>query len=140
MCFLCVTIHNSSLVCMVGITYVYCDTIFAFYGCIFLYPSLLLSWMSEHGCSDTCCFRCLICMSFVFLYLKGALVIRSSSSSSSSSSSPSSSSSSLLSFLLLLFIIIIIILSSSSSSSSSSSLLLLLLSLLLWQLFCPLAY
>ena len=38
--------HNSSLVCMVGITYVYIDTIFAFYGYIF--SSLLLTWMLEH--------------------------------------------------------------------------------------------
>ena len=34
--------HNSSLVCMVGITCVYIDTIFAFYGCIlcFFYTNL----------------------------------------------------------------------------------------------------
>ena len=30
--------HNSSLICMVGISYVYIDTIFAFYGyCFFLF-------------------------------------------------------------------------------------------------------
>ena len=51
---------------MVGITYVYIDTIFAFYGYIlfsfFLYPSLLLSWMFEHDCLNTCCFGCLACV------------------------------------------------------------------------------
>ena len=49
----------------------------AFYGYIlffssffsFIYPSLLPSWMFEHDCLDMCCFRCLICMCFVFLYL-----------------------------------------------------------------------
>ena len=30
---------------------------------------LLLSWMFEHDCLDTCCFGCLICTCFVFLYL-----------------------------------------------------------------------
>ena len=29
----------------------------------------LLSWMFQHDCLDTCCFECLICMCFVFLYL-----------------------------------------------------------------------
>ena len=29
----------------------------------------LLSWMFEHDCSNTCCFGCLMCMCFVFLYL-----------------------------------------------------------------------
>ena len=29
--------HNSSLVCMIGITYVYIDTVFAFYGYILLF-------------------------------------------------------------------------------------------------------
>ena len=27
------------------------------------------SWMFQHDCLDTCCFECLICMCFVFLYL-----------------------------------------------------------------------
>ena len=35
----------------------------------FFNPSLLLSWMFEHDCLNTCCFGCLICMCFVFLYL-----------------------------------------------------------------------
>ena len=50
--------HNSSLVCMVGISYVYIVTIFAFHGYIpfsfFLYSSLLPSWMFEHDCLGTC--------------------------------------------------------------------------------------
>ena len=49
------------------------DTTLAFYGYIllffFLYPSLLLSWMFEHDCLDTCCLGCLICMCFIFLFL-----------------------------------------------------------------------
>ena len=36
---------------------------------LFYYPSLLLTWMFEHDCLDTCCFGCLKCMGFVFLYL-----------------------------------------------------------------------
>ena len=45
--------HNSSLVCMVEITYVFIDMIFTFYGYIlflYIYPSLLLSWVFEHDC------------------------------------------------------------------------------------------
>ena len=30
---------------------------------------LLLSWMFQHDCLDTCCFGCLIYMYFVLLYL-----------------------------------------------------------------------
>ena len=56
------------IVCMVGITYVHINTIFAFFEYIrFLHPSLLLSLMFEHYCLDTCCF---ICMCIVFLYLR----------------------------------------------------------------------
>ena len=36
---------------------------------LFLQPYLLLSWMFEHDCVDTCCFGCLLCMCFGFLYL-----------------------------------------------------------------------
>ena len=59
---------------MVGISHVYIEMIFAFYGYVdfcssFLNPSLLLSWMFEHDCSDTYCFGCLICICFIFLYL-----------------------------------------------------------------------
>ena len=57
---------------MVRITYVYIEMVFGFYGVFwgfFLYPSLLLGWMIEHDCLDTCCFGCLMCMCFVFLYL-----------------------------------------------------------------------
>ena len=35
----------------------------------FCNPSILLSWMFEHDCLNTCCFVCLICMCFIFLYL-----------------------------------------------------------------------
>ena len=44
------------------------DMIFAFCGYLdfFLYPSLLLSWMFEHDCLDTCCLGCLVYMCFVF--------------------------------------------------------------------------
>ena len=29
----------------------------------------LLNWMFQHDCLDTCCFECLICICFVYLYL-----------------------------------------------------------------------
>ena len=32
--------------------------VFGFYGYFFFNPSLLLSWMFEHDCLDTCCFGC----------------------------------------------------------------------------------
>ena len=32
----------------------------------FLYPSLLLSWIFEHDCLNTCCLGCLTWMWFVF--------------------------------------------------------------------------
>ena len=55
---------------MVVITYVYIDAIFAIHGYVDIFnPYLLLNWMFEHDCLDTCCFGCLICMCFVFLYL-----------------------------------------------------------------------
>ena len=37
--------------------------------CVCVFFCLLLSWMFEHDCLDICCFGCLICMCFVFLYL-----------------------------------------------------------------------
>ena len=64
------TRHNSSLVCMVEITYVCTLTRYLrFIGTFFFNPSLLLSWMFGYDCLDTCCFGCLICMRFLFLYL-----------------------------------------------------------------------
>ena len=50
---------------MVGVIFVYVDTVFGFYG----YSFFKLSWMFQHDYLDTCCFECLICMCFVFLYL-----------------------------------------------------------------------
>ena len=44
--FVCVLLrHNSSVVCMVGITYVYIDTVFGFYGYILLF---FLSFLNTH--------------------------------------------------------------------------------------------
>ena len=40
-----------------------------FFFLFFLYPCLLLNWMFEHDCLDTCCFGSLIWKCFVFLYL-----------------------------------------------------------------------
>ena len=51
---------------MVGIIFVYADTVFGFYG----YSFVMLSWMFQHDYLDTCCSECLICMCFVFLYLQ----------------------------------------------------------------------
>ena len=78
---------------MVGITYVYSDTIFAAVVVVvvvvfmsqrkyirlgtqylrsmgtFLYPPSLLNWTLEHDCLDTCCFGCLRCMCFcIFVF------------------------------------------------------------------------
>ena len=50
---------------MVGVVFVYVDTVYGFfYGILFM-----LSWMFQHDFLDTCCFECFICMCFVFLYL-----------------------------------------------------------------------
>ena len=49
--------HNFLLACMVGIIYMYIDTIFTFSGNVdFLNPFFLLAWMLKHDCLDTCCF------------------------------------------------------------------------------------
>ena len=44
---------------MVGITYVYIGMAFGFMGTFFFF----------FNCLDPCCFGCLLCMCFVFLYL-----------------------------------------------------------------------
>ena len=62
----CVYVCLSSLVCMVGVIFVYTDTVFGFYGYSFLYDGC---FSIPGNCLDTCCFECLICMCFVFLYL-----------------------------------------------------------------------
>ena len=49
-----------------GLFFVYVDTVYRFYGFLFL---LMLSWVFQNDYLDTCCFECLICMCFVFLYL-----------------------------------------------------------------------
>ena len=50
---------------MVWVIFLYVDTVFGFYG----YSFSMLSRMFQHDGFDTCCFECLICMCFVFLYL-----------------------------------------------------------------------
>ena len=45
---------------MVGVVFVYVDTVYGFLW-LFFY---ILSWMFQHGYLDTCCFEC-----FAFLYL-----------------------------------------------------------------------
>ena len=49
---------------MVGVIFVYVDTVYWFYEYFFM-----LNWMFQHDYLDTYCFECLICMRFVFLYL-----------------------------------------------------------------------
>ena len=49
---------------MVGVIFVYVDTVYGFYGFLFMF-----SWMFQHDYLDTCSFECLICMCFEFLYL-----------------------------------------------------------------------
>ena len=62
--------RNLSSFCMVGITYVYINTISVFYGHVlfFLYPSLLLSWKFEHDCLHTYCFGS-------YMYVFGTFVL-----------------------------------------------------------------
>ena len=53
------------LVCMVGVIFVYIDTVYmGFMGILFFF---MLGWMFQHDYLDTYCFECLICMFFVFL-------------------------------------------------------------------------
>ena len=60
----CVCVCVWSLVFMVWVIFLHVDTVSGLYGCFFM-----LSWMFQHDYIDTCCFECLICMCFVFLYL-----------------------------------------------------------------------
>ena len=53
---------------MVGVIFVYVDTVYWFYGYSFFF-FFMLNWMVQHDYLDTYCFECLICMRFVFLYL-----------------------------------------------------------------------
>ena len=58
----CVCLCLSSLVCMVGVIFVYVDTVlWVFFLC--------LVGRFQQDYLDTYCFECLICMFFVFLYL-----------------------------------------------------------------------
>ena len=50
---------------MVGVVFVYVDTVYGFLWVFFF----MLSWMFQHDYLDTCCCECLIYMHFVFLYL-----------------------------------------------------------------------
>ena len=62
--------HDSPLVCMVGISYVYINMIFLWvhpFFLFFIYPSLLLSWMFEHDWTHAV--FGVLCMSYVILYL-----------------------------------------------------------------------
>ena len=54
----------SSLVCMVGVVFVYVDTV---YGILWVFFFILR--MFQHDYLDTYWFECLIYMHFVFLYL-----------------------------------------------------------------------
>ena len=70
--------HNSSLVCTVGIAYVYIDTIFCVLGTFFFFLffffnthlyCFFLARYFEHDFLDTGCLGHLICMCFTFSYL-----------------------------------------------------------------------
>ena len=61
----CVYVCVSSLVCVVGVIFVYVDTVYGLFG----YSFLMLNWIFQHDYLDAYCFECLICMRFVFLYL-----------------------------------------------------------------------
>ena len=60
----CLSVYLSSLVCMVGVVFVFVDTYLGFWVFFFM-----LSWMFQHVYLDTCRFECFICMCFLFLYL-----------------------------------------------------------------------
>ena len=47
---------------MVGVVFVYVDTVYGFLWVFFF----ILSWMFQHDYLDTYCFECCICMCFVF--------------------------------------------------------------------------
>ena len=78
----CVCVCESSLVCMIGVIFVYADTVFGFYG----YSFFILSWMFPHDYLDTCCLSVLYACVLVFAPVQcnrayftwtGALEIRS---------------------------------------------------------------
>ena len=48
---MCVSVCLSSLVCVVGLFFVYVDAVYWFYGCSFF----MLNWMFQHDCLDTYC-------------------------------------------------------------------------------------
>ena len=50
---------------MVGVVFVYVDTVYGFSWVFFF----MLSWMFQHDYLDTYCFECLKYMCFAFLYL-----------------------------------------------------------------------
>ena len=52
----------SSLVCMVGVVFLYFDTVYGVFWVFFF----VLSWMFQLDYLDTYCFECLICVCFVF--------------------------------------------------------------------------
>ena len=52
----------SSMVCMVGVVFVYIDMVYGFLRVFFF----MLGWMFQHDFLDTYCFGCLMCMCFVF--------------------------------------------------------------------------
>ena len=64
---------------MVGVIFVYVDTVYGIYGysllwlvgcfSMIIWTPAVLSVLFQHDYLDTCCFECLICMCFVFLYL-----------------------------------------------------------------------
>ena len=53
----CLSVCLSSLVCMVGVIFVYVDTVHGFHG----YSFFMLNWMFQHDYLE-----CLICIRFVF--------------------------------------------------------------------------
>ena len=57
----------SSLVCMIKVIFVYIDTVFGIY--VFAFFVCMLSCMFQLDYLDTCCFECLKCTCFIFLYL-----------------------------------------------------------------------
>ena len=60
----CLSVCLSSLVCMVGVVFVYVDRVYGFLWVFFF----MRSWMFQHDYLDTYCFECHICMCLYFCF------------------------------------------------------------------------
>ena len=66
----CECVCLSSLVCMVGVVFVYVDMVYGLLWVLFF----MLTWVFPHDYLDTYCFECLICMCIVFAPVHGKVL------------------------------------------------------------------